>query len=205
MSARLAHRIIGIVLLLPLLGWAVTGAIFFIKPGYGGAYEALAVKTYPLDGGEAIRPQAGWREARMVKTILGTHLLARTEAGWRNLDPASLQPAPIPGGETMQRLLQDAFTANPDRYGKIVRLVDRTVTTDTGVEVVLDWNRLSLQQKGKDTARIDAIYKVHYLQWTGNKTVDKVVGAVGLILLVTLTLIGARLAFGWGRGPVPRA
>jgi hypothetical protein len=194
-SARLVHRIIGIVLLLPLLGWAVTGAIFFIKPGYGGAYELLAVKTYPLDGGEAIRPQAGWREARMVKTILGTHFLARTDAGWRNLDPTSLLPAPIPGDEAMQRLLHDAFTANPDRYGKIVRLVDRTVTTDTGVEVVLDWNRLSLQQHGKDTARIDGLYKVHYLQWTGNKTVDKFVGAIGLILLVTLALIGARLAF----------
>jgi hypothetical protein len=32
-----------------------------------------------------------------------------------------------------------------------------------------------------------------------------VVGAIGLILLVTLTLIGARLAFGWERRPVPRA
>src|SRR5436190_3997410 len=138
MSARLVHRIIGIVLLLPLLGWAVTGAIFFIKPGYGGAYELLAVKTYPLDGGDSIRPQAGWREARVVRTILGSHLLARTDGGWQNLDPASLRPAPIPGGEAMQRLLQDAFTANPDRYGKIVRLVDRTATTDTGVEVVLD-------------------------------------------------------------------
>jgi hypothetical protein len=102
---------------------------------------------------------------------------------------------PIPGDDAMQRLLHDAFTANPDRYGKIVRLVDRTVTTDTGVDVVLDWDRLSLHQHGKDTARIDALYKVHYLQWTGHKTADKFVGAIGLLLLVTLTLIGARLAF----------
>ena len=73
MSVRLIHRIIGIVLLLPLLGWAITGAFFFIKPGYDGAYEVLAVKTYPLEGGEVVRPQAGWREARMVRTILGAH------------------------------------------------------------------------------------------------------------------------------------
>ena len=175
----------------------MTGAIFFIKPGYGGAYETLAVKTYPLDGRESIRPQAGWREARVVRSILGTHLLARTEAGWKNLDPESLQPAPIPGDEKMMQLLQDAFTANPDRYGKIVKLVDRTVTTNTGVEVVLDWDALTLQQKGRDTARIDAIYKIHYLQWTGNKTWDKWLGAIGLILLVALTLIGARLALDW--------
>ena len=195
MPARLLHKIIGVVLLLPLLGWAATGAIFFIKPGYAGAYEQLAIKTYPLDGGAAIRSQAGWREARVVRTVLGTHLLARTDAGWRNLDPSTLQPAPIPGEEGLLRLLQDAFTANPDRYGKIVRLVDRTAITNTGVEVVLDWDRLSLQQKGKDTARIDALYKIHYLQWTGHKTADKFVGGIGLMLLVVLTLIGARLAF----------
>jgi len=193
-SARLVHRIIGIVLLLPLLGWAATGAIFFIKPGYGGAYEQLQVKTYPLDAGNPIRPQEGWREARMVRTVLGTHLLARTNAGWVNVDPSSMHPAPIPGGDAMMRLLQDAFTANPDRYGKIVKLVDRTATTDTGVEVVLDWNRMSLQQYGRDTARVDAIYRIHYLQWTGNKTADKFVGAAGLTLLVTLTWLGLRLA-----------
>ena len=43
MPARLLHKIIGVVLLLPLLGWAATGAIFFIKPGYAGAYEQLAI------------------------------------------------------------------------------------------------------------------------------------------------------------------
>ena len=196
MPARLLHKIIGVVLLLPLLGWAATGAIFFIKPGYGGAYEQLAIKTYPLGDGVQIRPQAGWREARVVRSALGTHLLARTDAGWRNLDPSSLQPAPIPGEEGLLRLLQDAFTANPDRYGKIVRLVDRTAITNTDVEVVLDWDRLSLQQKGKDTARIDALYRIHYLQWTGHKTADKFVGGIGLMLLVALTLIGARLALG---------
>ena len=183
-------------LLLPLLGWAATGAIFFIKPGYAGAYEQLAIKTYPLEGGESIRAQAGWREGRLVRTVLGTHVLARTDAGWRNLDPSSLQPAPIPGEEGLLRLLRDAFTANPDRYGKIVRLVDRTATTDTGVEVVLDWDRLSLQQKGKDTARIETLYRIHYLQWTGNRTADRFVGAIGLLLLVALTLLGARLALG---------
>ena len=187
-------------LLLPLLGWAATGAIFFVKPGYAGAYEQLAVKTYPLDGREPIRAQVGWGEVRVVRSILGTHLLARTDAGWRNLDPSSLQPAPIPGEEDLMRLLRDAFTANPDRYGQIVRLVDRTATTDTGVEVVLDWDRLSLQQKGTDTARIETLYRIHYLQWTGDKTADKFVGGIGILLLVTLTLLGARLALGRAGG-----
>ena len=49
MTLRKLHRLVGIVMLLPFVGWAITGAIFFIKPGYGGAYEALAIKTYPIE------------------------------------------------------------------------------------------------------------------------------------------------------------
>jgi hypothetical protein len=193
-NLRFLHKMIGIVLVLPLIGWAATGAIFFVKPGYGGAYETLAVKTYPMAGGEVARVQPGWREARLVRTVLGPHLLVRSEAGWRNMDPVSLQPLPIPGEEGLTRLFTDAFTAHPDRYGKIVRLVDRTAVTDTGVEVVLDWDRLTLQQRGRDTARIDALYRIHYLQWTGHKTADKWVGGIGLLLLVALSGLGVRLA-----------
>ena len=48
-------------MLLPFVGWALTGAVFFIKPGYAGAYELLAVRTYPLDDNMPVRIQA-WRE-----------------------------------------------------------------------------------------------------------------------------------------------
>jgi uncharacterized iron-regulated membrane protein len=41
MRVRNLHRIIGIALLLPFFGWAITGMVFFIKPGYAGAYEIL--------------------------------------------------------------------------------------------------------------------------------------------------------------------
>lgn len=182
-------------MLLPFLGWAVTGAVFFIKPGYAGAYELLAVRTYPLDDNMPVRIQA-WREARLVKTILGTHLLARTDAGWRNLDPASLRIAPVPPQEKLRLLFEDAFAANPDRYGRVATQVDQIARTTTGVEVTLDWNRLTLQQRGRDTDRIDALYRVHYLQWTGVKALDKILGIVGLLLVVTLAGLGVRLAVG---------
>ena len=51
--------------------------------------------------------------------------------------------------------------------------------------------------------RIDALYRIHYLQWTGYKLVDRLVGLVGLLLLVTLAVLGVRLAF--GRQPRPVA
>jgi hypothetical protein len=184
-------------MLLPLVGWALTGAVFFIKPGYAGAYELLAVRTYPLDDNMPIRIQP-WREARLVKTILGTHLLTRTDTGWRNLDPATLRIAPAPSQDKLRLLFEDAFTANADRYGHVATQVDLTAQTTTGVEVTLDWNRLALQQRGRDTARIDTLYRIHYLQWTGQKTLDKILGLLGLLLIVTLTGLGVRLAFGRG-------
>ena len=194
-TVRTLHRILGLVMLLPLVGWAITGAVFFVKPGYTGAYEQLAIRTYPLDDNLPVRIQA-WREARLVKTILGAHLLARTDAGWVHLDPATLRIAPVPNQDKLRLLFEDAFSANPDRYGRVATQTDRTARTTTEVEVTLDWNRLTLQQRGRDTDRIDALYRVHYLQWTGVKALDKILGAIGLLLLVTLAALGVRLAFG---------
>jgi hypothetical protein len=192
---RKLHRLIGIVMMLPFVGWAVTGTIFFIKPGYGAAYDALPIKTYPLDGPITVRPDPAWREVRHLRTILGPHLLVRADQGWVQLDPVTQQPVPAPRDEDVKRLIADAFTVNPSRYGQIVSLDERIAITDTGAVVTFDWNRMGLQQRGRDTDRIDRLYKIHYLQWTGQKDVDKVLGLAGLALLVVLTALGARLAF----------
>ena len=193
---RKLHRFIGVVMLLPFLAWAVTGAVFFTKPGYGAAYDALPIRTYPLDAPIAVRPDPGWREVRYLRTILGPHLIARTDKGWVQFNPVTLQPASAPADEDVRRLLADALTVNPARYGRIVSLAGSVATTDTGAVITFDWNRLSLQQRGRDTDRIDGLYRIHYLQWTGQKTVDKVLGLAGLTLLVVLSVLGARLAFG---------
>jgi uncharacterized iron-regulated membrane protein len=192
---RKLHRVVGLVMLLPLVGWAATGAVFFTKPGYGAAYDALPVRTYPIEGPLTLRPDPAWREVRHLRTILGLHLLARTDKGWVHFDPATLQPAAVPRDEDVKRLIADAFTINPSRYGQIVSLAGGTATTDTGAVIKFDWNRLTLQQRGRDTDRIDRMYKIHYLQWTGQETVDKVLGLAGLLLLVTLSGLGLRLAF----------
>ena len=202
MKSRSLHKIIGVLLILPMIGWAVTGFIFFVKPGYGDAYELLAIKTYPLDGsrpiGLGLENQAelqSWLEYRVFKTILGEHLLVRTPAGWQHLNPRTLEPAAKPPEDQAKQLVADAFVANPSRYGRIVRVAGDVFTTDTGVEVTLDWARVTLQQRGQDTARIDRLYKVHYLQWSGVKSLDRVLGLVGLSLVLVLTVLGVRLAF----------
>lgn len=196
MKTRALHRAIGIVMLLPLTGWAVTGAIFFLKPGYAGAYEALEVRTYPLEMRIEAETDPAWLEVRLVKTVLDDHLLARTADGWLHLDPRSLQPRPLPSTDEIRILVSDACSANPSRYGRVERVEGREITTETGINISLDWNRLSLTQRGPDTDRIDMLYKIHYLQWTGNKTADKVLGGVGLLLVFTLSALGAVLFFG---------
>src|SRR5215831_9344599 len=194
MRARTLHRIIGVILLLPFLGWAATGFVFFLKPGYAGAYEILTPKTYPLTGAASISPDSDWLEYRYFRTVMGEHLIARTEKGWAQLDPRDKQPKPAPTRAEIELLLKDAFTANPSRYGEISDISGYTARTSTGVEVTLDWNRLALQQRGRDTDRIDLLYRIHYLQWTGIKTLDRALGLSGLTLVIVLTGLGAWLA-----------
>jgi hypothetical protein len=195
MIVRKVHRVVGVVMLLPFFAWAITGLIFFIKPGYTGAYELLSPKTYPLAQSVNVVSEPGWREFRYVRTVLGDHLLVRADTGWKQLDPVTKQARPAPSDADLRTLLKDAFTANPQRYGEIASITGDTIKTTTDIEVTLDWNRLSLQQKGKDTDRIDLLYKIHYLQWTGIKSVDRVVGMVGIAFVLVLTSLGAWLAF----------
>jgi uncharacterized iron-regulated membrane protein len=195
MIVRKLHRIIGVILLLPFFAWALTGLVFFIKPGYASAYEMLPTKTYPTETQVQITAEPGWQEFRYVRTILGDHLLVRTTSGWTQLDPANHQQRTQPTENEVRTLLKDAFASNPARYGEIVNVNRNVATTNTGVEVTLDWNRLTMQQKGKDTDRIDRLYRIHYLQWTGVKSIDRVVGLVGIFLVLILSSLGAWLAF----------
>jgi hypothetical protein len=195
MVIRKLHRIAGVVMLLPLIGWAVTGAVFFLKPGYSGAYETLAVKSYPVETEIKLRPDPEWLEARLIRTILGEHLLARTSRGWLHYDPRTLQLRSEPSTEEIRELVSDAISSNPARYGKIISVEGSKVVTDTGIHIDLDWSRLALSQRGGDTDRIDALYKIHYLQWTGMKSLDQVLGAFGILLVVLLSALGASLFF----------
>ncbi|MDY6983572.1 MAG: hypothetical protein SV422_10830, partial [Pseudomonadota bacterium] len=87
MKLREQHKLLGIVLLLPFIAWSATGLFFLVRPAYDQAYEQLAVKQYPLEQPLTVVPQPDWREVRWLRSILGTHLLVRRDAGWVQLDP----------------------------------------------------------------------------------------------------------------------
>lgn len=193
MESRKLHKIIGLILVLPMLGWTITGIIFFIKPGYQGAYEQLSVKTYPLSDSLMVRPKSEWQEVRLVNTTLGDHLLVKLPNKTMHLEPVLLAVKATPSEQEFKMLLRDAFTSNSERYGDILSVNGLSAKTSTGVEVKLDWANLRLSQTGQDTALINLLYKIHYLQWTPYKGVNQVLGILGLMLLILLTMLGIRL------------
>ena len=45
-------------------------------------------------------------------------------------------------------------------------------------------------------------YRIHYLQWTGVTVIDRIPGQLGLVLVLTLCVLGFRLAVDSVRGRV---
>src|SRR5436309_5222341 len=142
MGTRRAHRMLGLILLLPISGWAVTGFVFFIKPGYEAAYGTLRVREYPLEGASIPLSRPGWLEARALRTVLGNHLLVRMEDGWAQIDPATLRPRALPDEDAIRRIVQDAIAPDPARYGEIASIIRRegatpsaSVTTTSDVRI----------------------------------------------------------------------
>lgn len=190
MSSKKLHKVLGITLTLPILGWALTGIVFLTKPGYEGAYERLVVKTYPLEQTISFTPEGHWHQALSQRTILGNHLLLSNGKEQVHLHPATLEPYLKPSKKDIRALIEDAITVNPDRYGKVVDVTPSGLLTDTGVEITLDWPSLSLKQHGVDTEVIGTLYKIHYLQWLGAPLPNKILGGLGIILLLTLVVLG---------------
>ena len=196
MPATKVHRIVAVAVAVPILLWALTGIIFLTKPGYGEAYETLLPKTHPMPGALSVKPKAHWNEVRLFRTILGDHLLVRQGNTWQHLDPATGKNKPYPSEKDIALLVGDAISANLARYGKISAYRNGAVTTDTGIEITLDWTRMGLTQQGRDTRLIDLLYKIHYLQWLGRKKPDKILGILGLFLLIALFGTGLGLLLG---------
>lgn len=193
MMSRRIHRYIGLALVLPMIGWALTGVVFLVKPGYDRAYEIITIKAYPLDQPLNIAADESWEEVRVLKTVLGHHLLVTAKGTASHLDFITLKQRPVPSMAEVTLLVEDAIADKRDRYGSVQTVAGATAYTTTGIEVTLNWDELKLNQVGADRHFIDWLYKVHYLQWTPWRFANHVLAVVGLLLLVTLTVIGLRI------------
>ena len=176
-----------------MVGWGLTGLLFLVKPGYDGAYEVITTKTYPLEQKLNIAPSENWEEVRVIKSVLGNHLLVTVEGKTKQRGFNTLKQRPMPSVTEIAHLVEDAIADKKGRYGAVLSVNGATVYTTTGIEVTVNWDELKLNQIGSDRHFIDWLYKAHYLQWTPWRLANYVLGIVGLLLLVTLTAIGLRL------------
>lgn len=168
MSWAKVHRWLAIVLVVLLVVWSVTGLLFHLKPGWDRAYDMLSAergKTETLD------------------TVLGP--LTRT--GGKLATPLTEDQA--------TQLAKDAISrsAHASEYGALQRVVTdeasvKLVYANATVSVARASARIS--QTGSDTSRIDWLYRIHYLQWTGNASVDKILAIVGLALIWAVMIPG---------------
>lgn len=192
MITRKQHRLLGGILLLPFIAWSVTGIFFLVRPAYDQAYSQLSPRTYAADEVKvSAAPQ--WQELRLLKTVLGQHLLVKEEGSWRQLDPDSLAARPTPGSADLANFVADAISQEPARYGDLLPGESDPFRTSTGVTISVNWDSLSLYQQGSDTRWIDRVYSIHYLQWTGIAALDRVVGVAGLLLLLMMTVTGSAM------------
>lgn len=190
MNLRKIHSILGLMLVIPILGWVITGMIFIFKPGYGEAYQQLTPKFYAIEQYDFTIPADKWREVRVVKSVLGKHLLVKEEHQWLHIDEVSFQPMPMPSVEEQILFLSDAISSNIERYGVIEEGKEGVYMTSTGVELSLNWNTLSIYQSGNDTRLINLFYKIHYLQWLGNKKANIALAVIALSSLILLICYG---------------
>lgn len=190
------HRLLGIILLLPFVAWSLTGVFFLVRPGYEEAYQRIPVYQYPQPSALSLDLAPTWLEIRSFRSILGDHLIVRTAAGWQHLHGDTGNDWPLPGPAELERLLEDAFQFNPNRYGQITGIDGSRAYTNTDVIIDVNWPTLSISQNGRDSRWIDRIYSIHYLEWTGIHLLDRALGLSGLGLLMYMTWTGYFMAFG---------
>lgn len=201
---RRLHRLLGLLLLLPLVAWTVTGLAFHLKPGWAGAYEQLhGFEDGPLDPSALLPPAdlpvagegAAWE---LGLTAVGPVYRVSREAGPLLVHAATgtiLSPLDRAAVEAIARRASSRAAASA-RYGDVreVLLTDRegVVRFAGGAEVRVGRYDLSVAQRGPDTAWIDRLYELHYLQWSGIEAIDRALAPIAIVAVWLLAFTGAR-------------
>lgn len=197
------HRWLAIVLVIPLIVWSVTGLLFHLKPGWSRAYDMLSAErplaTLPAATPDAIAQAAGGPVQRLE--VFGSALgpLYRITLADRTLllDASLYARSPL-SVEDARVLAADAIahSSHAAAYGAIrsARIAGDSVRIETAAATI-DVDRASgtIAQRGSDTDRIDWLYRMHYLSWTGNKTLDKLLAILGLALIWLVMIPGVVL------------
>jgi hypothetical protein len=207
MSWARLHRYLALVLVVPLVVWSVTGLLFHLKPGWSRAYDMLDAER-PLETTQvtslanvvAMFPE-GVQRIELFGTAIGPLYRVRTDKGGALVDATTgTKRSPLTEADA-RTLTTDALSRSREKtaYGEIAKtdvrddVVRFTFSKGPIVEVSREDARIS--QHGSDTERINWLYRIHYLQWTGKKTLDRVLAVVGLALIWLVMIPGLVLAW----------
>lgn len=200
--ARLLHRILGLVLLAPLLVWTATGFLFLIKPGWAGAYEmldAMSAQSLPLANLIApndLRTSAEVTRLELGATVLGPVYRVRMGNETQLFNATSSQVLSPLDEPAVLAVAQDAAARamSQARYGQAIETTllpnEGVVRFSGGATVRVGRNDLSLSQSGPDTEWINRIYELHYLRWTGVALLDRIAAVAALVGVWVLAAVG---------------
>lgn len=207
MSWSRVHRYLALALVVPLIVWSVTGLLFHLKPGWTRAYDMLDAER-PLDATQ-VTPIAnvtaqfpdGVTHLELFGTVIGPLYRVSTANGDALVNAATgAKISPLSESDA-RALASDAIAHSrlKDGYGEITHADVRDdvvrFTTAKGPIVEVGRTDARISQHGSDTARIDWLYRIHYLQWTGHKTLDRVLAVAGLALIWLVMIPGLVLAW----------
>jgi uncharacterized iron-regulated membrane protein len=217
---RRFHRLLGLLLALPLLLWMLTGILFNVKYRYTEAYETLRVPAI-----------ADWKQAHLSPGDLTDHGLVDSDARISIFAHPSNRPAyagsksrlPVvvdagsgtaisPATEAAARQwVQSAVSASPNasRYGTpgTVRETTRfssltgvpdpafVVAYSGGKTIIIDRLTGEIAQTGQLNDWIDFTYRIHYLQWTPWKPVNIALVLIAVPVVFALAFSGIRMFF----------
>jgi uncharacterized iron-regulated membrane protein len=195
-----AHRWLAVLLVVLLAVWSVTGLLFHLKPGWDRAYDMLsAERGGPLHPAQLVAPATVGDDItglELIDTALGP-LYRVTNAAGSFLVDASTGTRRSPLSEADARTLAlDAVSRSKHQvaYGQVGSVTSRedavVLVFSGGATVEVSRADARMSQRGHDTDRIDWLYRIHYLQWTGNKTIDRAFAMFGLALIWAVVIPG---------------
>jgi|GEM_PF-499386 len=218
---RAAHRLAGLVLVVPLVLWIGTGLLFHVKPGWDEAYESLAAPPPgPLPWERVVFSPAAVKARGLLDP--GPVALAPHPSGlvaWFGLrdgrpaavDGTSGEPIPPASGSAARAIALAAISASrhAESYGTIVSAEPAShrsaltgvenpalrFRTSGGKNVLVDRVTGEVSQTGNLNGWIDRLYRIHYLQWTPWKPANVALVLAASFLALVLAASGLRLLF----------
>jgi len=187
----------------PFLVWTATGLLFHIKPGWAEAYETLSIERRDRALPEHPAPPAfpGATRLELFDCALGPVYRVhrgRETALFDARDGRALSPL---SPDAARDLAVDAVARSPYRaaYGEPGAATpagdDVVIAFGRGPKIRVDRRSGQLAREAIDTRRIDALYDLHYLRWTGIPAIDRALAVLAIVATWVLTGLGGALFF----------